>query len=237
MNERPVILNFHGIGEPARPYEPGERPYWLGRDELERVLDLVQNVADIALTVDDGNSSDYEILAPELRKRRLTATFFVLAAKLDQAGYLRRSQVRELAQGGFEIGSHGLHHVDWVSSDDASLAREVAESKQIIEAVTGRPVTAAAAPFGLYDRRVLRALAKAGYRRVFSSDGGPRLTAAWPTPRHTLQSGLDINALDRHVGRRSLYDRARTEFRVLAKSLLLRSTIHPFAKPGRRSGQ
>jgi peptidoglycan/xylan/chitin deacetylase (PgdA/CDA1 family) len=236
VNEQPFILNFHGIGDALRPYEPLERPFWLSRDELGRVLDLVQaelDASDIALTVDDGNSSDYEILAPELRKRGLAATFFVLAGKLDQPGYLRRSQVRDLAKGGFEIGSHGLNHVDWVSSDDACLAREVGESKQIIEAVTGRPVNAAAAPFGMYDRRVLHALAKSGYRQVFSSDGGPRLTAAWPTPRQTLRSGFDIEALARQISRRSLRHRAHTELRVLVKSSLSRSAIQPF-RQGRR---
>jgi peptidoglycan/xylan/chitin deacetylase (PgdA/CDA1 family) len=236
VKAQPFILNFHGIGDASRPYEPGERPYWLSRDELVLVLDLVQaelDAADIVLTVDDGNSSDHEILAPELRRRGMAATFFVLAGKLDQPGYLRRSQVRDLAEGGFEIGSHGLHHIDWVSSDDGSLASEVGESKQIIEAVTGRPVTAAAAPFGLYDRRVLRALAKSGYRQVFSSDGGPRLTAAWPTPRHTLRSGVAIEALARQIGRRSLHHRARTELRVLVKSSLLRSAIQPF-RQGKR---
>jgi peptidoglycan/xylan/chitin deacetylase (PgdA/CDA1 family) len=230
VSEQPFILNLHGVGDAPRPYEPGERPYWLSCEELGRVLDLVQaksDATDIVLTVDDGNSSDYKIIAPELRKRGLAATFFVLAGKLDQPGYLRRSEVRDLVQAGFEIGSHGLYHVDWVSADDASLVCEVGESKQIIEAVIGRAVTAAAAPFGRYDRRVLLALARSGYHRVFSSDGGPRLTTAWPTPRQTLRTGVDIEALARQIGRRSLHHRARTELRVLVKSSLLGSAIRP----------
>ncbi len=228
MSGASFILNFHGIGNAPRPYEPGERPYWLDPDELSRVLDFVQarsGTAEILLTVDDGNSSDHEILAPELQKRSLSATFFVLAGKLDRAGYLRRSQVRDLAQRGFEIGSHGLDHVSWVMADDVSLACELRESKRIIEAAIGRPVTSAAAPFGRYDRRVLRALAEAGYRRVFSSDGGPRLTEAWPTPRQTLRSGIDIGTLARQIGRWSLYHRARTELRVVMKSLRSGSAV------------
>jgi peptidoglycan/xylan/chitin deacetylase (PgdA/CDA1 family) len=222
------ILNLHGVGEAVRPYEPGEQPYWLSRSELTRVLDLVQGMSDcldIALTVDDGNRSDYEIIAPELQKRGLVATFFVLAGKLDQPGYLRRSEVRDMAAGGFEIGSHGLHHVDWACCDDLCLAREVGNSKELIEGVTGRPVTAAAAPFGSYDRRVLRALARCGYRQVFSSDGRPRLTAGWPTPRQTLRTGVDIDALSRVMRGQALYDRARSELRILAKSWLPPSAL------------
>lgn len=217
------VLNFHGIGNASRPYEPGEQQYWLNRRELTDVLNLVralEGTLGVALTVDDGNSSDYAVLAPELQKRGLTATFFVLAGKLDWPGYLKRSEVRELALGGFKIGSHGLHHVDWARCDDASLECELGRSKEILESVTGQPVTAAAAPFGSYDRRVLRSLARAGYRQIFSSDGGPRLTGGWPTPRQTLQTGFDVGALADQIGRRALRDRARSELRVLAKSWL-----------------
>lgn len=217
------ILNLHGIGNTEREYEPGEGPYWLSRDELAQVLDIVQAISssvNIALTVDDGNSSDYEIVAPELRKRGLVATFFVLAGKLDQPGYLRRSQVRDMAADGFEIGSHGLHHVRWAATEDVALGIEVGRSKEILESITGRPVLAAAAPFGSYDRRVLRALARSGYQRVFSSDGAPRLTAAWPTPRQTLRSGVDLTALARQIGRLALHERVRSELRILAKSWL-----------------
>ncbi|WP_404517161.1 polysaccharide deacetylase family protein [Bradyrhizobium ottawaense] len=206
-----------------RPYEPGEKPYWVGRDELERALDLVQSsrgAADIGLTVDDGNSSDFEIVAPELRKRDIKAAFFVLAERLDQNGYLRRSQVRELAGEGFEVGSHGLNHVDWTRVDDGTLEREVRDSKAIIEDIIGRPVTSASTPFGLYDRRVLRCLRRSGYRDVFSSDGTPRLTSAWPTPRQSLRSGFDIEALASRAARQSFWSLVGREVKIRAKCLL-----------------
>lgn len=217
------VLNFHGIGDANRQYEPGEQSYWLSRRELVDVLDLVSGLDGtpvVALTVDDGNSSDYAVLAPELQKRGLTATFFVLAGKLDRPGYLNKSEVRELAQGGFEIGCHGMRHTDWARCDDAALECELGQSKKILENVTGTPVTAAAVPFGSYDRRVLRALDRAGYRRIFSSDGGRRLSGAWPTPRLTLQTGVDVRVLADQIKNRALRDRVRSELRVLARSWL-----------------
>ncbi|QPF86546.1 polysaccharide deacetylase family protein [Bradyrhizobium genosp. L] len=240
MTQRKFILNLHGVGTASRAYEPGEQPYWLSQQELDGVLDLVRAKAGgaaIAVTVDDGNSSDYDILAPALRERGISATFFVLAAKLGERGYLTEWQVRALANEGFGIGSHGLDHVDWSRADDTCLARELKESKTILEAVTDRPVIAAAAPFGRYDRRVLRALAKAGYRRVFSSDGGPRLTAAWPTPRLSLQSGVDIGALAGQIDAWSLTDQTRAELRGLLKSsvpgsaLRLRRSVRRLVQP------
>jgi peptidoglycan/xylan/chitin deacetylase (PgdA/CDA1 family) len=230
------ILNLHGVGIATRAYEPGEQLYWLSRDELRRVLDLVQVASmshDVALTVDDGNASDYEIIAPELQRRGLSATFFVLAGKLSRPGYLRSSEIRSLAADGFGIGSHGLQHVDWARCDDVLLDDEVVSSKAILEAITGYPVTQAAAPFGSYDRRVLRALAKCGYRDVFCSDGGPRLTGGWPTPRQTLRGGLDIAALAGRIRGHALHHRARSELRILAKSWLPGSALHPFRAIGR----
>lgn len=226
MQQRPFIINLHGIGEAVRPYELGEKPYWIGRDELKRALDFVQSrrdSADIGLTVDDGNSSDFEIVAPELRKRGVNATFFVLAERLDQNGYLRRSQVRELAGEGFEVGSHGLNHVAWTGVDDRTLEREVRDSKAIIEGIIGRPVTSASTPFGLYDRRVLRCLRRSGYRDVFSSDGTPRLTSAWPTPRQSLRSGFDIEALTNRAARQSFSSLVGKEVKIRVKCLLPRA--------------
>jgi peptidoglycan/xylan/chitin deacetylase (PgdA/CDA1 family) len=230
------FLNLHGVGIAARAYEPGEQLYWLGRDELRRVLDVVQITSmshNVALTVDDGNASDYEIIAPELQRRGLSATFFVLAGKLGRPGYLRGSEMRSLVTEGFSIGSHGMHHVDWTRCDDAALDDEVACSMAILESVTGHPITQAAVPFGCYDRRVLRALAKCGYRDVFSSDGGPRLMGGWPTPRQTLRSGLDIAELAARIREQALHHRASSELRILAKSRLPGSALHPIRAIGR----
>jgi peptidoglycan/xylan/chitin deacetylase (PgdA/CDA1 family) len=232
LHDKAFIINLHGVGEPPRPYEKGEGRYWLGQTELERVLDFVQDrrrSSNIEITVDDGNCSDYEIVAPELRKRGLNATFFVLAGRLDQVGYLRRSQLRELSKEGFEIGSHGLDHVDWTAADDEALARELLNSKLIIENIIDRRVTAAAIPFGLYDRRVLHALLQFGYGNVFSSDGGPRMSSAWPIPRYSVQSGFEDAALrSRIIGSRFLPRRAASEVRIRLKSSLRISTVQSF---------
>jgi peptidoglycan/xylan/chitin deacetylase (PgdA/CDA1 family) len=225
--KRPFFLNFHGVGEAMRPYEEGEKSYWISRAELNDVLDLVERRRNnLCLTVDDGNSSDYEVIAPELQRRGLAGTFFVLAGKLDQAGYLTRSQVRELSQGGFEIGSHGLDHVDWTKADDEQLTREIREAKASIEDVIERSVTAAAVPFGRYDRHVLDFLQRFGFTNVFSSDGGPRLTSAWPTPRYSVQSGFDPLALAEKMDEAgSLSGQLRTELRLRLKSSMKRSSI------------
>ena len=99
---------FHGIGSPARDLEDGEAPYWVGRETFLRVLDEVATWPRVALSFDDGNASDIEIGLPALKDRGLQATFFVLAARLDQPGSLSRDAVRELHTAGMTMGSHGM---------------------------------------------------------------------------------------------------------------------------------
>ena len=122
------IINFHGIGRALRVYEPREEQYWVDEADLESVLDIVERPPDrqsIRVTFDDGNSSDYTTAASALRRRGLHASFFVLAGRLDQKGYLSKDQVRELCEDGFEIGSHGCDHIDWTTARDEVLTREL----------------------------------------------------------------------------------------------------------------
>jgi peptidoglycan/xylan/chitin deacetylase (PgdA/CDA1 family) len=220
----PFVINFHGIGNPPRAYEPGEESYWIDRVHFKNILDFVAQRplgAGVRLTFDDGNSSDYAIAAPELMRRGLGARFFVLAGKFGQEGYLSRAEVRDLAAQGFEVGSHGLDHVAWTNASDAALVREIKDSKAILEDVTGCPVRSAAVPFGIYDRRVLRELSRHGYQNVFSSDGGPRLTAMVPTPRYSLQRRVVLTSLASLIETSASFSRrARTEARAVIKALI-----------------
>lgn len=194
----PVILNLHGIGAPARPYEEGEQPYWISEARFAELLDLLDEIGPrvpVSLSFDDSNESDFAIGYPALRARGRSASIFVLAGKLGQPGYLNEAQLAELDAKGFEIGSHGLHHRAWTELDDAALEDETAGSRARLEQVLGRPVRAAGIPFGRYDGRVLRAIARAGYERAYSSDGWPRLRAAAPLPRFSIRSDTDLGWL------------------------------------------
>lgn len=121
---------------------------------------------------DDGNGSDVEHALAALTVRGLTATFFVVAGRIGVSHFLDADGVRELAAAGMEIGSHGMRHRRWRGLDDVALHEEHVEAKGIIEQVVERPITEAACPFGSYDRRVLRSLHRAGFHRVYTSDGG-----------------------------------------------------------------
>ena len=172
---RHVILNCHGIGTPGRLLEPGEAPYWVTPDLFETALSLADRLSDrvrTSFTFDDGNLSDLAIGAGGLGRYGRQATFFVLSDRIGQAGSLGEDDIRALVKQGHAIGSHGAAHVDWTGLDDAGRTREFDAARAIVAEAAGRPVTAAAIPFGRYDAGVLRALRHRRYAEVYSSDGG-----------------------------------------------------------------
>jgi peptidoglycan/xylan/chitin deacetylase (PgdA/CDA1 family) len=197
---RHIILNVHGIGEP-REREPGESRYWISPDFYAGVLDLLAaagRTMKVGVTFDDGNASDLLIGAEGLARHGMTACFFPLSDRLDTPGNLSRRDLAALAAMGHAIGSHGAAHLDWRRLDAAGLDREFDHARRIIAEAAGRPVTAAAIPFGSYDRHVLGALARRGYGTVYSSDGGPVLSRQQPLPRTSLHAGMtlaDVEAL------------------------------------------
>jgi peptidoglycan/xylan/chitin deacetylase (PgdA/CDA1 family) len=69
----------------------------------------------------------------------------------------------ELAEVGWEIGSHTRTHPPLTTLEDDALAAELGGSRQECAERIGRPVTAIAYPYGNLDRRVARGAQRAGY--------------------------------------------------------------------------
>lgn len=189
MPTRHRILTFHGLGAPPPWVEGSERTVWVDRDLFDATLDEVARWGDdVAITFDDGNRSDAEIALPELRQRGLSATFFVVAERIGEPGYLDADDLRELARDGMVVGSHGLEHRSWRTLDDDLLDTHLQRARSILEEALGSPVTEASCPFGEYDRRVLKHLRRSGHERVYTSDGGATSRDGWLQARTTIQS-------------------------------------------------
>ena len=60
-------------------------------------------------------------------------------------------------------------------------------------------VDTAACPFGSYDRTVLRGLRRAGYRHVYTSDGGIVSTGDWIQPRVTITRAMSIGDVEQLI--------------------------------------
>ena len=184
-------LILHGVGDPPRPLEPGEDKVWISRSGLRSVLDAAAERSDVRLSFDDANRSDHELALPELVARGLRATFFVVAGRIDQPGFLSRAALRELVDAGMSVQSHGMRHRIWRGLDEAARREELVVARELIAEMTGQAVDEVAIPFCLYDRRVLGHLRAAGYRHVHTCDGGPADPAKWLQPRTQISRGED----------------------------------------------
>ena len=183
---------YHEIEREGRPLcssEPGyiryvvtERAFrqqldWLSSagirgDSVSGVLTTPPQQRSIVLTFDDGSASDLDIAAPELLRRGFRATFFVTTGFLGRPGYLTASQVRELCDLGFEIGSHGVTHRYLTDLSLAEARSELVDSRSTLQDITGRSIQRVSAPGGRWDRRVARLARDAGFIMLATSDIG-----------------------------------------------------------------
>jgi peptidoglycan/xylan/chitin deacetylase (PgdA/CDA1 family) len=182
---RELILNFHGLGEPPDAIADAERNVWVPLEWFQEILDVILR-HDVSVTFDDGNRSDLELALPALSERGLTARFFPLTGRIGAANYLSADDIARLRDAGMGIGSHGCEHRDWRTLDDRELHEELTVSRHTLAEILDADIAEAACPFGSYDRRVLRALDGACYRRVFTSDGGTHPAGARLASRVTV---------------------------------------------------
>ena len=132
-----------------------------------------------------------------LRELGVGATFFVcpgLFGNTEDSGYsplhrvLTREEAGELAELGFDLGAHSMTHPDLVECDDAELRAQLQDSKAEVEAITGRPCTAFAYPFGLHDARVRAATQAAGFAVAYQYGPGPWSPSRRTSPRSSNRS-------------------------------------------------
>jgi peptidoglycan/xylan/chitin deacetylase (PgdA/CDA1 family) len=86
--------------------------------------------------------------------------------------FMGLDQVRQLANAGMAVGSHGQSHRALASLDDAAQRHELTESKRFLENSLGRDIKALAYPFGwggTFTARTVQLAIEAGYYLAFSS--------------------------------------------------------------------
>lgn len=194
-------LCFHGIGVCERERERGESRFWTSESMFLRVLDMITRDGSISVSFDDGNRSDIEVALPALLERGLSATFFVVAGRLDDPQSLSPADLRELRGHGMGIGSHGWDHVPWRRLSTSDVAREIVDSRTVLAEASGGEVSSAACPLGQYDRASLRALQRAGYDSVFTSDHYTAADTAWLRPRYSVTAQDSVEAVTRRLPR------------------------------------
>ena len=129
----------------------------------------------VLVTFDDGDASNLGQALPILQQTGLAAIFFITRNFVGQRGMITRAGLRELADAGMVIGSHGLSHRFLNTLSPAALAIELASSRDYLQQLTGRPVVLLSLPGGRGGSREIRAAHDAGYRSVLGSRPGINL--------------------------------------------------------------
>lgn len=148
----------------------------------------------VVITFDDGYKSNYTKAFPILKKYNAKATIFVTSDKIGSQWYLNQSEIQEMADSGLvTIGSHSTSHPRLTDLNSENLDYELSHSKATLEAITKKPVTNLAYPFGAYSDSVVSS-AKKYYSCAFSvqygRDGDP-----FQMKRHTIDYWSTISDL------------------------------------------
>jgi len=137
--------------------------------------DPAQLTGQFAVTFDDGYTSMARLACPILLEMRIPATLFIVVEGIGKTNVWDQregdcvetmctaAELRELAEQGFEIGSHSMNHPRLTRLTDAELRTEIFDSKKALEDLLGRPVLSFSYPYGEQDARVRQVVAEAGY--------------------------------------------------------------------------
>ena len=137
----------------------------------------------VAVTFDDAYRSVLDLALPILRRLELPGTVFAPTSFIGSDGPMTWEgidrwlggpheseltpmsweQLVELAESGWEIGSHTRTHPRLPTLSDSALVTELSKSKADCERALGTTCRTLAYPYGDHDGRVVAATAAAGY--------------------------------------------------------------------------
>ncbi len=112
----------------------------------------------IVITLDDGWSDGFTYALPILQKHDFVATFYVIASRIDQSGFLSSTQLQTLVAAGDEIGDHTMDHANLTGLGAEDLKHQIEAGAARIAQVTGVWPESLAYPSGYENGRVVAAV-------------------------------------------------------------------------------
>lgn len=196
------------------------RAYFAGRQALP--------ANPVVITFDDGYADLYTTAYPILAERGFKAVAYIVSGFVGRPLYVTAPQVVQMDNNGIEIASHTVDHADLARSSNASVVRELVDSKRWLEHLLGHPVVDFAYPSGMFNGQVVADVMQAGYDTAV-----------------TTMSSVDHSLADRYVwarvrvgGGESMADFATSlgspmpSTNVMAVDIeTLESTLPPLARP------
>jgi peptidoglycan/xylan/chitin deacetylase (PgdA/CDA1 family) len=188
---RSIVLAYHGVAESNAAVDPDflrvapavfrAQVELLRRAgfELVTVAELVQRsdggpppAGLAALSFDDGMDDNHAVALPILRELGVPATVYVATGLIGRPNpwmapgtsrMMTEDELRELAAAGIELGAHTVTHPNLEDLGYDDCLREMADSRDHVARLSGRPVRTFAYPFCKYGDDARRAARDAGF--------------------------------------------------------------------------
>jgi len=136
-------------------------------DEMLRKQTQNSGSEQVVISFDDGHKSNWSLAFPALQEAGAVAVFYIIAGKVDKdPDYLTSTQLRELDAHGMLIGSHSMTHSFLSELNREDVHMELADSREHLEDIIGRPILDLAIPGGHFNKTTLEEAKQCGYRSI-----------------------------------------------------------------------
>jgi len=183
-----VVLYYHSVPKEKRAEfarQMDKLTFWSEPWRADAPVPERAGVRCVSVTFDDGYQNIVDNALPELAKRGIPATIFVVTGALgvtpnweDYSGgtdlamreiIMTAEQLRSLPSDLVQIGSHTRTHPMLARLPEQQVREELAASRKMLEEIIGREVKLFSFPYGSFNADVIAWCQDAGYERVFTT--------------------------------------------------------------------
>lgn len=197
-NSRKIILIYHAVG--CGPWSISatmfkEQIQWLNQHcKIVSLTELLttpekSNTIEVALTFDDGYACLYDVVLPILQAENATATVYINTGWMGGCEKTRKfsnpdlghypgekfltwDEVKILSQNHWEIGSHGVDHIDLTKQDATIIKQELMNSKSHIQNFLQKECVHFAYTWGRHNLFLEKSVHDAGYHYAVAAQHG-----------------------------------------------------------------
>lgn len=143
----------------------------------------------VMLTFDDTDEEQYRIGATEMNKYGFKGVYFIMTIAINRPRYMSKENLKALSDSGHVIAGHTWDHHMVTKYAGADWDTQMVKPQRQLEAITGKPVTYFAYPFGLWNQAAIPEIKSRGYKLAFILSSKRDSTEPLYTVRRMLVPG------------------------------------------------